>query len=179
MKLKRFIQQKQIQWILFLVILGGGGAGVLGAAPVQKHMSSASSNNGKHSIFLTPNQQQFIDMRFGRVQFRIINRRIETMGQIVLRHNFTESIAASLNHRSYDSSRSFPEVIADVYALDIPLIRKGERAWIWNLSGASQKIAGRVIQIYPYNGTETRMVRVLIKLNHVLKYQIFCNVDQW
>ncbi|HEY5038383.1 MAG TPA: heavy metal-binding domain-containing protein [bacterium] len=68
-------------------------------------------------------------------------------------------------------------VIADVYALDQPFVKVGEKAWISPFSGSGSKVEGRVAQVYPYDGTLSRVGRVRLQLMGPAPNELYANVE--
>ena len=68
-------------------------------------------------------------------------------------------------------------VVADVYALDLPFVKVGQKAVVTALSGSGNRVEGKVSQIYPSDETQSRVSRVKISLNQSLPHELFANVD--
>jgi Cu(I)/Ag(I) efflux system membrane fusion protein len=68
-------------------------------------------------------------------------------------------------------------LVADVYALDIPYVRTGQKAWVSAFSGTGPRIEGKVTEIYPYDGTQSRVGRVKVTIPQSPASELFANVE--
>jgi hypothetical protein len=68
-------------------------------------------------------------------------------------------------------------VVADVYALDQPFVKAGQKAWVSPFSGSGAKVEAVVTQIYPYDGTQSRITRVRLQLKGPAGNDLYANVE--
>ncbi len=128
-------------------------------------------------VNLSPFKQQLIGLRTSTVKKRPVVRVIRTVGRYGGGNNDFASVAGDFAaHGKGDSGRK-AFLVADVYALDIPYVKVGQRAWISAFSGTGPRFEGRVAEIYPYDGTQSRVRRVKITVSQAQVSELFANVE--
>ena len=131
---------------------------------------------GLAPVQMSPYKQQLIGVRFATVSKVPITRVIHTNGRFAGGSGDFAALAGDFAARSPLRS-SGRYVVADVYALDFPFVRVGQKAVVTALSGSGLKVEGKVSQIYPYDETQSRVSRVRINLAQSLPGELFANVD--
>lgn len=131
---------------------------------------------GLAPVRLSPYKEQLIGVKFTTVEQAPITDTIHTTGRFGGGEGGFANLAADFAAGSALRS-SGRYVVADVYALDIPFVKVGQRAWVSPLSGGGPKVEGRVAQVYPYDATQSRILRVRINLSKPLSGEIFANVE--
>jgi hypothetical protein len=140
-------------------------------------MSMPSTIQGLASIDLTPWRQQLIGVKLATAEERPIVRRIVTVGRFAGGSNDFAVMAGDFNSKGKTSKSHGSYLVADVYALDIPLIKVGQKVWVSSFSGSGPKVEGEVAHIYPNDGTQSRVGQVRIKLNASMAGELFANVE--
>jgi hypothetical protein len=132
---------------------------------------------GLASINLSPFKQQLIGLRTAMVEKQPVVRIIRTVGRYAGGSNDFASIAGDFaaHRKSLSGRKGF--LVADVYALDIPYVKAGQRAWVSALSGTGSRLEGRVAEIYPYDGTQSRLRQVKISVSQARASELFANVE--
>jgi hypothetical protein len=96
---------------------------------------------GLAPVNLTTYKQQLIGVKFATAAKRAVTRTISTVGR-------ASDLGGGL--------------VADIYALDIPFVKQGQKAWISSFSGSGGRIEGVVTGLFPYDDTQSRVRRVRI-----------------
>lgn len=68
-------------------------------------------------------------------------------------------------------------LVADVYALDIPYVRVGQKALVSSFDPSGGKVEGVVGRIYPYDEAQSRVVRVRVDLKGSATPPLFANME--
>lgn len=148
--------------------------------PVYEESSIASQKPegvpGLSQIQLSAYKEQLIDVKYAVVKKEPVVRIIHTSGRFAGGDGDFASQAGDFAAQKI-SRPSGRYVVADVYALDVPLVRTGQKALVSSLSGSGSPIPARVGAIYPYDGTQSRVTRVRINLSGLFPPEIFANVD--
>lgn len=132
---------------------------------------------GMVPVHLSPYKEQLIGVRFATVQRAPVTRTIQTTGRFAGGEGDFADLAADFAAERPIRPGGGRYVVADVYALDIPFVKPGQKAWVSPLSGAGPKVAGKVARIYPYDNTQSRVIRVRINLSQGVPNEIFANVE--
>jgi hypothetical protein len=132
---------------------------------------------GLVSVRLSPYKQQLIGVRFATVEKVPISRVVHTNGRFAGGMGDFAALAGDFAAQK-PLRASGRYVVADVYALDLPFVKVGQKAVVTDLSGSGNKLSGRVSQVYPYDQTQSRVIRVKITLfQAVPSSALFANVD--
>jgi hypothetical protein len=118
---------------------------------------------GLAPIDVSPFQAKMIDVKLTKAEVVPVIRIIRTVGQF-----------AAPGKRRVSKTR---ELAADVYALDLPFVKVGQKALVSSLNGGGDPQEGTVSRIYPYDGTQSRVTRVKIRLNQPGPAEIYANVE--
>lgn len=132
---------------------------------------------GLAAVDLSPFKQQLIGLRTSVVEKKSVVRVIRTVGRYAGGPDDFASVAGDFASRGKVASGRKRFVVADVYALDIPYVKTGQRAWVSAFSGSGPRLEGKVSQIYPYDGTQSRVRRVQISLPNASASELFANVE--
>lgn len=132
---------------------------------------------GLAPVDLSPFKQQLIGLRTTLVEKKPIDRVIRTVGRFA---GGTDDFAAAAGDFAAEgtvvsSGRRY--IVADVYALDFPYVKVGQKAWVSDFSGSGPRVEGQVAQIYPYDGAQSRLRRVKIRLFQNPSSELFDNVE--
>jgi len=131
---------------------------------------------GLAPVHLSPYKEQLIGVKYATVQMAPITRAIRTTGRFAGGAGDFASMATDFAaHKSLRSTGRY--VVAEVYALDLPLVQVGQKAFVTALSGSGPRLEGRVSLIYPYDETQSRVTRVKITLSQAPPPEIFANVE--
>ncbi|HTC21398.1 MAG TPA: heavy metal-binding domain-containing protein [bacterium] len=152
-----------------LVKKGGGtvsGADSASAGPA----GLPESLKGLAPVDLSPFKQQLIGLRTSVVEEKPVVRVIRTVG----RYAGGQGDFAAQGRVASGKRR---HAVADIYALDIPYVRVGQKAWVSAFSGSGPRWEGLVSRIYPYDGTQSPIRRVQISLPHAPSSELFSNVE--
>ena len=155
---------------------GASGSDSGSSAPPKTAEGRPQEIQGLAPVHLTAYKEQLIGVKYATVQRAPITRIIRTTGRFAGGAGDFAALAGDFAARKPLRS-SGRYVVADVYALDLPLVRVGERAFVTALSGTGARLEGRVSLIYPYDGTQSRVTRVKISLTQVPSPEIFANVE--
>jgi hypothetical protein len=134
------------------------------------------SLKGLASVNLSPWKQQLIGMRTEKIEKRHMVKIINTVGRFGGGKNNFATAASGFTAKGRTPGGSARYVIADIYALDIPFVQLGQEAEIRGFSANSRAVHGKVAKIYPYDGTQSRVLRVRIDLDGEQKAEMFANV---
>jgi hypothetical protein len=138
--------------------------------------SEGTSLSGLAPVQLSPYKQQLIGVRLATVKKVPITRVIHTNGRFAGGAGDFASLAGDFAARN-PLRVSGRYVVADVYALDFPFVKAGEKAVVTTLSGSGTPLEGKVAQIYPNDETQSRVTRVRINLAQAPSRELFANVD--
>ncbi len=131
---------------------------------------------GLAPVTLTPFKEQMIGVRLAPVRADQVVREIRTVGRFAGgAGNFAAASADFTGQGTVAGGEAY--VVADVYALDQPFVKAGQRAWVSPFSHPELKVEGRVARFYPYDGTQSRVMRVRIDLRAPLSQEVFANVQ--
>ena len=128
-------------------------------------------------VDLSPFKQQLIGLRTAVAQVQPVVRVIRTVGRFGGgSDDFSAAVGdfAAQNHANSGMGRY---LVADVYALDIPYVKVSQKAWVSSFSGTGPRIEGKVTEIYPYDGTQSRVGRVKIIFSKAPASELFANVE--
>jgi len=149
--------------------------------PVYEEETSSDAGappsvQGLSSIHLSPYKEQLIDVKFATVQKSPVVRTIRTVGQFGGGDGDFADMAADFSaQKPLHTSNRY--VVADIYALDFPFVKKGQEAWVTPLSGGGSPVKGKVVSFYPYDQTQSRVVRAKIQLTQADPSEIYANVE--
>lgn len=131
---------------------------------------------GLSPIKISPYKQQLIGVRFATVHKSPLTRVIHTGGRFAGGEGDFAAMAGDFAARnSMRSSGRY--VVADVYALDLPFVKTGQKAVVSSLTGSGERVEGKITHIYPYDETQSRVTRVKITLDKPMAAGLFANVD--
>lgn len=131
---------------------------------------------GLAPVQISPYKQQLIGVRLATAQKAVLTRVIHTGGRFAGGDGDFAALAGNFAARNpLQSSGRY--VVADVYALDIPFVKTGQKAVVTSLSGSGERVEGKITHIYPYDETQSRVTRVKITLDQPMKNGLFANVD--
>jgi Heavy metal binding domain len=123
-------------------------------------------------------QQRLIGMRTDRALDRTVTRVIRTVGRFAGGPSDFASAAGDFAAMGKVVPREGRYLVADVYELDFPYVRKGQKAWISSFSGSGPRLPGKVTRICPYDQTQSRVRQVRIDLEaSPVPGQLFDNVE--
>ena len=143
---------------------------------VSAGTGSPEEIKGLAPVQLSPYKQQLIDVKFAAVQKKVITRVIQTVGRFAGGQGDFAMLAGDFSaQRPLRSSGRY--VVADVYALDLPFVSKGQKAFVTSLDAQGGRVEGVVAAVYPYDGTQSRVTRVKIILNQKAPDGNFANVE--
>jgi hypothetical protein len=131
---------------------------------------------GLAPVHISPYKEQLIDVKFATAQKAAITRVIRTVGRLAGGEGDFAALAGDFAaQKPLHSSGQY--VVADIYALDLPFVKVGQKAFVTSLSGSGFRVPGRVALVYPYDGTQSRVTRVRINLAEAAPPGIFANVE--
>jgi len=145
------------------------------ADEMSKEEGVPDSLKGLAPVHLTAWKQQLIGIRTAPVEKKEVRRIIRTVGRFG--GGGFAAAASDFAASGRVTSGGARYVVADIYALDQPFLRQGQRAWVSTLEGSGGRVAARVGQIFPYDETQSRVVRVRLNLDKPLKGGLFANVE--
>lgn len=130
---------------------------------------------GLAPVHITPYKAQLIDLKFTALRKAPITKTIYTNGRFTGGEGDFAALAGEFaaGQQTRPSGRY---VVADIYALDLPFVKVGQKAFVTALSGSGPRVEGRVSYIYPYDQTQSRITRVRISLRQAPPAEIFANV---
>lgn len=132
---------------------------------------------GLGEVKLTPFKEQMIGVKLAKVGSGPVIRLIRTVGRFAGGGEDFAALAGDFASQGEVKPSGARYVVADVYALDQPFVKVGQKAWISSFSGTGSKIEGRVAQVFPYDGTQSRVMRVRVNLMGPVVHEIFANVE--
>jgi hypothetical protein len=143
-----------------------------------RHASSLlpESLQGLATIRLSPWKQQLIGLKTQKVERRRLVRIIDTVGSFVGGSGDFASAAIAFTAQEKSMRNGPRHVIADVYALDIPYVKVGQKAEVRGFSASSKAVQAKVSRVFPYDGTQSRVVRVRLDLEGPVAGELFANV---
>ena len=156
--------------------LGVGGEKVGASIPGESE-GMPEALKGMAAVDLSPFQQQLIGLRTTVVANGPVVRIIRTVGRFAGGEDDFAEVASDFTARNPRVSEKKRYLVADVYALDIPYVKAGQRAWVSAFSGSGPRLEGLVTRVYPYDGTQSRVRRVEIKLPGIPSSELFANVE--
>lgn len=130
---------------------------------------------GLAEVRLSTWKEQLIGVRTAQVQKRSLKRIVRSPGRLA--GGGFSALAASFAAGKPLPLSGGKHLIADVYALDLPYVRLGQKALVSGLMTQGEKIPGKIIRIYPYDETQSRVVRVGIQLEKEAALGPFANVE--
>jgi hypothetical protein len=139
-------------------------------------MPESAAFKGLAPVEINPFQEKMIDVKVAKVEKMPVTRKICTVGKFAGGSGDFAALASDFIAQE-PSKPSGRYVVADVYALDQPFVKAGEKAWISGFGGSGPKIEGVVAALYPYDGTQSRVVRVRINLKKPAPTAIYANVE--
>jgi hypothetical protein len=153
--------------------------------PVYEDMVSQESGEtgvlpaalkGLGQINLSPWKQQLIGLRTAVAEKKPVTRVVRTVGRVAGGPDDFAAAAGDFAAHGRTSHSGQRYVVADVYALDIPYVKVGQKAWVSSFGQTGNRVEGRVVQIYPYDGTQSRVRRVKVGVSNLPSAEIFANV---
>jgi hypothetical protein len=135
------------------------------------------SLKGLAPVDLSPFKQQLIGLRTATVAVKPIVRVIRTVGKYAGGSDNFSAEAGDFAENGKTISKKSMYLVADIYALDVPYVKKGQTAWVSAFSGSGPRVEGQVAQIYPYDGTQSRVRRVRINVLGISSAELFANVE--
>ena len=135
------------------------------------------SLRGLAAVNLTPFKQQLIGLRTAVVEKEPVVRVIRTVGRFAGGADDFAAAAGDFAAQGTTTSAGGQYIVADVYALDIPYVKVGQKAWVTDFNGSGPRLEGRISFIYPYDGTQSRVRRVRIALSGPPSSELFANVE--
>jgi len=139
--------------------------------------SAPEALRGLAGVDLSPFKQQLIGLRTAGVEKKPVVRVIRTVGRYAGGPNDFAASAGDFTARGKVASGNGRYVVADIYALDIPYVKVGQKALVSGFSGSGLRLEGKVSQIYPYDGTQSRIQRVQIRVPSTSPPELFANVE--
>ncbi len=121
------------------------------------------SLQGLAPVDISPFQAKMIDVKLAKAEVVPVIRIIRTLGDF-----------AAPGKTRISQAR---ELTAEVYALDLPFVKVGQKALISSLNGNGERQEGIVSRIYPYDGAQSRLTRVKIRLHKPGPAGIYANVE--
>ena len=135
------------------------------------------SLKGLAPVDLSPFKQQLIGLRTATVEMKPVVRVIRTVGKYAGGSDNFSAEAGDFAENGKTASQKSRYLVADIYALDVPYVKKGQTAWVSAFSGSGPRLEGQVSQIYPYDGTQSRVRQVRISLPAFSTAELFANVE--
>jgi len=131
---------------------------------------------GLAPVHLSAYKEQLIGVKYATARKAVITRLIHTIGRFAGGENDFASLAGDFAARK-SLRPSGRYVVADIYALDLPFVKVGQKAVVTALSGQTAGIEGRVDSFYPFDGTQSRVTRIKIRLAQAAPRAAFANVE--
>jgi hypothetical protein len=122
-------------------------------------------------------QAKMIDVKLAQAEMAPVVRVIRTVGRFAGGDSDFSSLASDFAAQGKVGISQARYVVADVYALDLPFVKVGQKSLVSSLNGGGDPQAGTVSRIYPYDGTQSRVTRVKIRLNQPGPAEIYANVE--
>jgi len=117
---------------------------------------------GLAPIDISPFQERMIDVKLAKAGMVPVIRVIQALGHFVI--------------QGKGSSRT-QDVTADVYVLDLPFVKVGQKVFVSSLNDGSRRQEGKVSHIYPYDQTSSGTSQVKIRLDRPVPAAIYTNVE--
>jgi multidrug efflux pump subunit AcrA (membrane-fusion protein) len=127
-----------------------------GEAPVAE---APDALKGLAAIDISSLQSKMIDVKLAKAEMMPVIRIIRTLGDFV-----------TPGKTKLSQTR---ELTAEVYALDAPFVKRGQKVLVSSLNGGNPR-AGVVIRTYPYDGTQAK---ARIHLDQPGPAEIYANVE--
>jgi len=134
------------------------------------------SLKGLAPIRLSSWKEQLIGMKSEALRRRRLKKVIKTAGRLAGGQNDFSAAAAGFTAGNKRSGKTSRYVVADIYALDIPYLRKGQKAWVRGYGSHARQVPATVTRLYPYDGTQSRVMRVRLALDEPLPNEMFADV---
>ena len=131
---------------------------------------------GLAPIDISDFQAKMIDVKLAPAQIAPVIRMVRTVGRFAGGEGDFASLASDFVAPGTVGTSGGRYVVADVYALDLPFVKVGQKALVSPLNGGAP-VEGAVSKIYPYDGTQSRETRVKIHLNQPGPAEIYANVE--
>ncbi len=169
-----------------------GNCGICGMTLVKKNAASGEKENvpvsgetaevpdslkGLAPVDLSPFKQQLIGLRTAMVEMKPVVRVIRTVGKYAGGSDNFSAEAGDFVTNGKTVSKKSRYLVADIYALDIPYVKKGQTSWVSAFSGSGSRLEGKVVQVYPYDGTQSRVRQVRINVFGESSSELFANVE--
>jgi len=135
------------------------------------------SLKGLAPVDLSPFKQQLIGLRTAIVEMKPVVRVIRTVGKYAGGSDNFSAEAGDFAENGKTISKKSMYLVADIYALDVPYVKKGQTAWVSAFSGSGPRLEGSLVQVYPYDGTQSRVRRVRINVFGESSAELFANVE--
>lgn len=132
---------------------------------------------GLAKVDLSPFKQQLIGLRTAVAEKKPVVRVVRTVGRFAGGEDDFPAAVGDFAANGTAGGGGGRYLVADVYELDIPYVKVGQRAWVSSFSGSGPRVEGRVAEIYPYDGTQSRIRRVKISLPQAPASELFANVE--
>ena len=130
---------------------------------------------GLAPVHITPYKAQLIDVKFATARKSAITKAIYTIGRFAGGEGNFASLAGDFAaEKPLKSTGRY--VVADVYAMDIPFVKVGQKVLVTALSGSGPEVKGWISYVYPYDQTQSRVTRVKVSLTQTAPPEIFANV---
>ena len=138
--------------------------------PVYENSTETAQSSGMPDtipgltpITLTSWRQQLIGVKLTNAEERSITRRIVTVGRFAGGSNDFAAMASDFNTKGKTSKSRSRYLVADIYELDIPLVKVGQKALVSSFGGSGTKQEGIVLIFIPM--TEPNPERAKFKLS--------------
>lgn len=155
-----------------------------GGAPQEEATASTGEKamvpealKGLGQINLSPWKQQLIGLRTAVAEKKPVIRIVRTVGRVAGGSDDFAAAAGDFAAQGTTAPAGGRFLVVDVYALDIPYVKVGQKAWVSSFSGTGSRVEGRVAQIYPYDGTQSRVRRVRVSVPNLPSSELFANVE--
>jgi len=135
------------------------------------------SLKGLAPVDLSPFKQQLIGLRTAVVEMKPVVRVVRTVGKYAGGSDNFSAEAGDFAENGKTTSKKSVYLVADIYALDVPYVKIGQTTWVSAFSGSGPRLEGRISQIYPYDGTQSRVRRVRINVVGTSSTELFANVE--
>jgi hypothetical protein len=159
------------------------GMTLVPVAQDDTHSNAATPDKGAPDVLkglvpvhLSPYKQQLIGVKFATVVKAPVTRVIRTNGRFAGGSGDFAALAGDFTARN-TLRASGRYVVADVYALDMPFVQVGQKAFVTALSGSGARLTGKVTHVFANDETQSRVTRVRIDLAQAAPRELFANVD--
>jgi hypothetical protein len=154
-----------------------GNCAICGMTLIKREENTPEALKGLEQIKLSPWKQQLIGLRTAIALKKPVVRIVRTVGRIAGGPDDFAAAAGDFVAQSPSTPAGGRYLVADIYALDVPYVKTGQKALVSSFSGTGGPVEGRVVQIYPYDGTQSRVRRVRIKIPNLPSSELFANVE--